>query len=84
MWFLSIGVIFLALKLLEIGPVATWSWWWVLAPLGAAIVWFEGLEKVFGKDKRKIEHAEWEARKKKRVDEQFAQLHGRGKVKPKT
>lgn len=26
-------LIFLTLKLAEIGPVATWSWWWVTAPL---------------------------------------------------
>ena len=31
--FLTIlGFIFLILKLAEIGPVATWSWWWVLSP----------------------------------------------------
>ena len=26
-------LVFLVLKLAEIGPVATWSWWWVTAPL---------------------------------------------------
>ena len=26
-------LIFLTLKLAEIGPVAKWSWWWVTAPL---------------------------------------------------
>ena len=26
-------LIFLTLKLAEIGQVATWSWWWVTAPL---------------------------------------------------
>lgn len=25
--------VFLTLKLAEIGQVATWSWWWVTAPL---------------------------------------------------
>jgi hypothetical protein len=34
---LSIGtvlfLIFLTLKLAEIGPVANWSWWWVTSPL---------------------------------------------------
>ena len=28
-----IFLIFLTLKLAEIGPVAKWSWWWVTAPL---------------------------------------------------
>lgn len=26
-------LIFLTLKLAEVGTVATWSWWWVTAPL---------------------------------------------------
>lgn len=26
-------LIFLVLKLTEVGVVATWSWWWVTAPL---------------------------------------------------
>jgi len=26
-------IVFLILKLLGIAPVATWSWWWVTAPL---------------------------------------------------
>lgn len=26
-------IVFLILKLAEIGQVATWSWWWVTAPL---------------------------------------------------
>jgi hypothetical protein len=28
-----IFVVFLVLKLAEIGTVATWSWWWVTSPL---------------------------------------------------
>ena len=26
-------LVFLVMKLAEIGAVATWSWWWVTAPL---------------------------------------------------
>ncbi|MGH1451337.1 MAG: hypothetical protein ACRBBM_18180 [Pseudomonadaceae bacterium] len=26
-------IVFLTLKLAEIGAVATWSWWWVTSPL---------------------------------------------------
>ena len=32
-----LGVILLALKLLELPPVAAWSWWWVLAPFPVAL-----------------------------------------------
>ena len=30
-----LALVFIGLKLAAIGPVATWSWWWVLAPLWA-------------------------------------------------
>ena len=26
-------VLFIGLKLAEIGVVATWSWWWILSPI---------------------------------------------------
>ncbi len=28
-----LAIVFIALKLAQIGPVAEWSWWWVLSPL---------------------------------------------------
>ena len=34
------GVVLLALKLLGLGPVAGWSWWWVVLPFAlAALYW---------------------------------------------
>lgn len=54
-----LGLIFVTLKLAEIGVVATWSWWWVLSPfwipfaIVAAIFAVAGIavlaSKVFGK-----------------------------------
>jgi hypothetical protein len=43
-----IFAIFLFLKLAEIGTVATWSWWWVTAPLWIPIVVIFGLLAVVG------------------------------------
>jgi small Trp-rich protein len=40
MAFVVIGLILLALKVLEIGPFASWSWWVVLAPFGLAALWW--------------------------------------------
>ncbi len=40
MYFLSAGVVLLLLKYLELGPVAGWSWWVVLAPFGLAMLWW--------------------------------------------
>jgi len=33
-----LAVVFITLKLTEISVVATWSWWWVLAPLWMPVV----------------------------------------------
>lgn len=40
MAFLLLGLALLALKFAEIGPVALWSWWVVLAPFGLAVAWW--------------------------------------------
>ena len=40
MYFLGLGLLFLAGKYLEISPVASWSWMWVLSPFGAAVLWW--------------------------------------------
>jgi small Trp-rich protein len=40
MAFLILGILLLALKLAEFGPVATWSWWVVLLPFGLATAWW--------------------------------------------
>ncbi len=40
MAFLLLGLALLALKLAEIGPVAAWPWWLVLAPFGLAVAWW--------------------------------------------
>ena len=38
--FVIVGTILLALKMFEIGPVADWSWWWILLPFGVAVAWW--------------------------------------------
>jgi small Trp-rich protein len=40
MLFIVVGVLLIGLKLADIGPVATWSWWIVLAPFGLAAAWW--------------------------------------------
>ena len=37
----AIGVLLFILKLAEVGPVANWAWWWVLAPFAAAAAWWQ-------------------------------------------
>ena len=40
MFFIVIGVLLIALKLADIGPVAGWAWWVVLLPFGGALLWW--------------------------------------------
>ncbi len=40
MYLLGLGLVLLALKYLEWGPVALWSWWWVMLPFALAVAWW--------------------------------------------
>ena len=40
MYLLGIGLILLAMKYLEYGPVAQWEWMYVLSPFGLAVLWW--------------------------------------------
>ena len=75
MWLVWCGALLLVLKWFEVDPVATWSWWWSLAPLAAAFVWFEFFERMFGRDRRQVEMAEYEKRAKQRVADTFEGFH---------
>jgi small Trp-rich protein len=60
------------MKYLEIGPVANWDWWIVLAPFGLAAVWWWWAD-YSGYTKRKAVERE-ESRKKARIDKHREQL----------
>ena len=66
MYFLGLGLILLAMKYLEIGPVASWSWWLVMAPFALAVAWWAWADSS-GYTKRKAMERE-DARRKARVD----------------
>ena len=68
MYFLLLGVLALVLKYLEIGPVATLSWWLVLSPFALAVVWWAWAD-ASGYTKRK-EVEKMDLRKQKRIDKQ--------------
>ncbi|SFM46823.1 TIGR04438 family Trp-rich protein [Variovorax sp. OV329] len=72
MWFLGLGILAIALKLLEIGPVANWSWLVVLAPFGLAMAWWAWADWS-GYTKRKAVQREDE-RKQDRIERQRSQL----------
>ena len=66
MLFLGIGVLLLALKSLEIGPVAVWDWWIIFVPFGLAVAWWSWADAT-GYTKRKAMEAE-DARRKERIE----------------
>lgn len=68
MLFLLLGLALMALKFLEIGPVATWSWLIVLAPFLMAVLWWAWADKT-GYTKR-VEMDKMDQRKKDRIDKQ--------------
>jgi small Trp-rich protein len=40
MGFVLLGLGLITMKWMEIGPVAAWSWLWVLSPFGLAVAWW--------------------------------------------
>lgn len=72
MYLLVLGIILLAMKYLEFGPVAMWSWYLVLSPFALAAIWWTWAD-YSGYTKRKAVERENE-RKQARIDKQREQL----------
>ena len=72
MYLLGLGVILLALKYLEYGVVATWSWWVVLAPFALAVAWWAWADWSGYTKKKAVEKEN--ARKQARIDKSRASL----------
>lgn len=72
MLLLGLGIILLALKYLEFGIVAEWSWWVVLSPFALAVAWWAWADWS-GYTKRKMAQKD-EARKKARIEKHREQL----------
>ncbi|MEO6015693.1 MAG: TIGR04438 family Trp-rich protein [Polaromonas sp.] len=68
MYFLLIGIVALALKYFEVGPVATLSWWIVLSPFALAVAWWAWAD-ASGYTKRK-EVEKMDKRRQDRIDKQ--------------
>ena len=84
MYFLLIGIVALALKYLEIGPVATWSWLIVLSPFALAVLWWWYADASGYTKKKEIE--KMEKRTKDRIDksrEAMGMLSAKNKSKRK-
>lgn len=78
MYLLGLGIVLLALKYLEIGPVAAWDWWLVLLPFALAAAWWAWAD--FSGYTRRQAMARDEARRQARVERNRAAIgQGRGR-----
>lgn len=68
MYLLVLGVVLTLLKYLEIGPFANWSWWWVLAPYGGALLWWAWADATGYTKRRAME--KMDERKRERIEKQ--------------
>lgn len=59
MWILLVAILLLGLKLGEVGPFASVSWWWIGVPLAVVFVWWEIIDPWLGiSQKRAIRKVE--------------------------
>jgi small Trp-rich protein len=65
--FLIIGLLLLAGKLADLGPMGQWSWWIVLAPFGMATVWWAVADSL-GFTQRKAMQRMDDRKEKRRVE----------------
>jgi len=66
MLFLGLGIVLLAMKYLQMGPVAAWSWWVVFAPFGLAVAWWSWADWSGYTKKKAVEREN--AKKQARID----------------
>lgn len=66
MYMLGLGLVLLLLKYMEWGPVALWSWWWVLSPFALAAAWWTWADAT-GYTKRKAMEADDKRREERRA-----------------
>jgi small Trp-rich protein len=72
MLFLVAGILLLAMKYLEFGPVAAWDWWVVLSPFGLAVAWWAWADWSGYTKKKAVEKEN--AKKQARIDKSRAAI----------
>lgn len=80
MYLLLIGVLGLALKFLQIEPVASLSWWLVLSPFALAVLWWAWADATGYTKRREVEKMDY--RKQKRIDKQRVAMRLGTKKRP--
>lgn len=58
MYLVLVGALLVVLKFAGVSPVADWSWWWVLAPFGGAVLWWAYSDKTGLTQRREMDKIE--------------------------
>jgi small Trp-rich protein len=62
--------VLVVLRFFEVWRFAQLSWWWIGTLMAVAFVWFEFIEKMLGRDKKK-QHDDEEKRRRDRLKNSF-------------
>lgn len=83
MFFVVLGVLLVALRWFEVGPVAQWGWLWVLAPFGLAVVWWQVSDAMGLTRKREMDKMDRrkEERRRKAMEAMGMDWRGNQKVR---
>jgi small Trp-rich protein len=74
----AIGTLLVVLKMLEVDPVSGWSWWWILAPFGLAVLWWAYSDSTGLTQRRAIQRMEAKkvARRERDIEALGMSVHG--------
>ncbi len=70
MFLIILIAVLIPLRYFEVWKFAEMPWWYVFDLMGFAFIWFEYIEKMLGRDKRRA-HDESDAARRKRVASSF-------------
>jgi small Trp-rich protein len=77
MYFVGLGLVLMVMKYLEVGPVATLAWVWVLSPFALAVAWWAWADSSGYTKKRAMEREL--ARKNERINKNRENIGTLGK-----
>ena len=74
MWLLGLSLLVLVLKVLDVAPIAAWSWWYVVAPFAFTVLWFEFGEAFFGFDRKRLRKLDYENAREERLKNTYNRM----------
>jgi small Trp-rich protein len=81
MYLVVLGGLLLLMKVADFGPVATWSWWIVLAPFAAAMAWWSWADSSGWTKRREVERMDQRKADRRRKNLENLGMDERGRRK---